>query len=173
VSAASDPSNLKFVQTTNNLQNSTSKNVHFLISACPFSYFTKEKYSSILHTIAFPQSPPLVRLLKNYPMLEYSYYVYILANKLRTVLYTGVTNSLGLRVFEHYQHRGDRKTFTGRYNCNILVYYEGYDDINLAIQREKEIKGWTRKKKEELIQSMNPRVENLYLKFFGCWPPRG
>ena len=105
-------------------------------------------------------------------MLEYPYYVYILTNKLRTVLYTGVTNSLALRVFEHYQHKGNRKTFAGRYNCNILAYYEGFDDIDLAIRKEKEIKGWTRRKKEDLILTMNPTVENLYLKIFGFWPPR-
>ena len=104
--------------------------------------------------------------------LEFPYYVYMLTNKWRTVIYTGVTNCLGLRVFQHYEHRGDPKTLTGRYHCNILVYYEGHDDINEGIRREKEIKGWSRRKKEELIQTMNPKVENLYLKLFGHWPPK-
>ena len=103
--------------------------------------------------------------------LEDPYYVYILTNKLRTVLYTGVTNDLGERVIEHFLEQGNPKPFCGRYNCSILVYYEGYDYILDAIPREKQVKKWSRVKKEALINSMNPHWENLYLKIFKQWPP--
>jgi len=77
------------------------------------------------------------------------YYVYIVTNYKKTVLYTGVTNNLEQRIIEHYLNKGDVKTFTGKYNCFYLVYYECTQYINNAILREKEIKSWNRKKKEE------------------------
>ena len=85
---------------------------------------------------------------------EHNYYVYIMTNKSRKVLYVGVTNSLSRRVFEH--EKGLIKGFTQKYNCHYLVYYEYFEDIDLAIHREKQIKGWNRKKKNELIASSNP-----------------
>ncbi len=72
---------------------------------------------------------------------EKSYYVYILTNKIKTVLYTGMTNALEQRLIEHYIDRIERKTFTGKYNCHFLIYYESYRYVNDAIAREKEIKG--------------------------------
>ena len=86
-----------------------------------------------------------------------NYYVYITTNPGKTVLYTGVTNDLKRRLIEHYEHRGNKSTFAGRYYCYKLVYYEYYSDINQAICREKEIKNLNRKGKEELIASMNPK----------------
>lgn len=81
------------------------------------------------------------------------YYVYIMASY-RGTLYTGVTNDLTRRVYEHRQKLVDG--FTSKYNVSKLVYYEETDDVSVAIDREKEIKGWRRSKKVALIESMNP-----------------
>jgi len=86
------------------------------------------------------------------------YYVYILTNKSGT-LYTGVTNDLVRRVFEHKNQMVDG--FTKRYNLKYLVYYEVTDDVYAAIAREKQIKGWLRAKKLQLIHSMNPTWKDL------------
>ena len=95
-------------------------------------------------------------------MEEYHYFVHILSNQSRTVLYTGVTNDLTKRVYEHRNNL--TKGFTSKYNVKDLLYYEIFRDINLAISREKQIKGGSRKKKLELIESMNKDMEDLYLK---------
>ncbi len=81
------------------------------------------------------------------------YYVYMLTNWNNKVLYTGVTNNLERRLFEHKNELVDG--FTKRYNVYKLVYFECTSDIKAAIAREKQIKGWTRQKKNELIESMN------------------
>ena len=85
-----------------------------------------------------------------------NYYVYITTNPGKTVLYTGITNDLIRRPLQHYNERGSKKTFAGRYYCYNLIYYEHFADVKQAIHREKEIKNMTRKKKVELINSMNP-----------------
>jgi putative endonuclease len=89
-----------------------------------------------------------------------NYYIYIMTNKWNNVLYTGITNDLKRRVFEHKNKI--IKGFTERYNINKLVYYEIYDDVYNAIQREKQIKSWSRKKKIELIKGLNPEFKDLY-----------
>ena len=86
------------------------------------------------------------------------YYVYIMTNKSRT-LYTGVTNDLERRVYEHKQKLVPG--FTAKYNIDRLVYYEATEDVNSAIYREKQIKGWLRAKKIALIESMNPKWTDL------------
>ena len=91
-------------------------------------------------------------------MLEKQYYVYILTNKSNT-LYTGITNDLYRRLYEHKNKL--IPGFTKKYNIDKLIYYEVFDDPETAIQREKEIKGWTRKKKLELIKKINPNFEEL------------
>ncbi len=97
-----------------------------------------------------------------------SYYVHIMTNRSDT-LYTGVTNDLQRRVYEH-KHKllGG---FTKRYNINTLVYYEHTDDVEAAIQRGKEIKGWRRSKKIGLIESMNPQWRDLSVGWFASPPP--
>ena len=87
------------------------------------------------------------------------YYTYIVTNKMNTVLYTGVTNNVEYRAFNHKQ--GEGSIFTKRYNCKKLVYYEEYKYIEDAISREKEIKGWSRLKKEILINKLNPLWDDL------------
>ncbi|MGI5876507.1 MAG: GIY-YIG nuclease family protein [Dethiobacteria bacterium] len=91
------------------------------------------------------------------------YYVYIMTNWNNKVLYTGVTNNLERRVYEHKNKLV--KGFTAKYNINKLVYYDFTSDVLSAIAREKQIKGWTRKKKNELIASLNPEWRDLYNMF--------
>ncbi|MBQ7226349.1 MAG: GIY-YIG nuclease family protein [Clostridia bacterium] len=88
------------------------------------------------------------------------YYVYILTNRHNKVLYTGVTNNLKRRVYEHKNKLVDG--FTKIYNVNKLVYFEIYKDVRLALKREKEIKGWLRIKKLDLIEQKNPNWDDLY-----------
>lgn len=88
------------------------------------------------------------------PIGTHNYYIYILTNRQKSVLYVGVTNSLEGRLLEH--RNGHGSAFTKRYNCHFLVYYERYQYVGKAIAREKEIKGWSRKKKEDLNAEMNP-----------------
>lgn len=92
----------------------------------------------------------------------YTFYVYILTNKYRTTFYVGVTNNLRKRLQQHKEAiEQGKKTFVGRYNLSDLVYYEKHGWIQLAIAREKEIKGWRREKKLALIRSINPKMEAL------------
>ncbi|MGH7164858.1 MAG: GIY-YIG nuclease family protein [Nitrospiraceae bacterium] len=86
------------------------------------------------------------------------YYVYILTNKSRT-LYTGVTNGLLRRVYEHKQKL--LQGFTAKYNITRLAYFEETTDVEAALAREKQIKGWLRMKKIALVESVNPRWEDL------------
>ena len=93
----------------------------------------------------------------------HEYYVYIVTNKSAT-LYTGVTNNIRRRMHEH-----KTKTtpgFTSRYNIGRLVYYEVFEDIRAAIDREKQIKGWLRAKKLKLIQEMNPEWRDLSAEWY-------
>jgi len=100
------------------------------------------------------------------------FYVYILTNQLKTVLYTGVTNDLKQRIQEHYSQRGQKTSFTGKYHVYYLIYYEPHKYINNAIAREKEIKGLKRERKMELINEMNPQLRFLNEELFGAWPPK-
>ena len=86
------------------------------------------------------------------------YYVYIMSNVSRT-LYIGVTNDLERRVFEHKSKLTDG--FTRKYNLTMLVYFEETNDVNSAIEREKQLKGWIRKRKVTLIESLNPGWKDL------------
>ena len=86
----------------------------------------------------------------------HNYFIYILTNKNKTVLYIGVTNDINQRLYEHKHPVEQTRSFTKRYNCFYLVYYELFQDVNQAIVREKELKGWRREKKEKLITSFNP-----------------
>ncbi len=90
----------------------------------------------------------------------YNFYVYILTNKSKTVLYTGVTNNLRLRLFQH-SNKMNSKSFTAKYNVHYLVYYEHFGWIQQAIAREKEIKNLLRAKKEILIAEKNPNWDFL------------
>ena len=86
----------------------------------------------------------------------FPFYFYIITNKNKIVLYCGMTNNLSARLKEHESAQGNRKSFSGRYNCYYLVYYEGFDFVLNAIRREKEVKKWSRIKKELLINTLNP-----------------
>ena len=93
------------------------------------------------------------------------YFVYLLANVSNVALYTGVTNDLIRRVYEHKQQI-DPKSYTARYHFHKLVYYEACTDVRAAIEREKQSKGWNRKRKNALVERMNPVWEDLYETLF-------
>src|SRR5690606_723296 len=93
---------------------------------------------------------------------QHNYFVYIATNYNRTVLYTGVTNDLTRRLKEHQiDAQTSKRHFTGKYNVYFLIYCEMFQYVRDAIRREKEIKGWTRKRKEELINKKNPEWKFL------------
>ncbi|MUV03357.1 GIY-YIG nuclease family protein [Flavobacterium rakeshii] len=86
----------------------------------------------------------------------HNYYIYILTNKNKTVLYVGFTNNLKERLYYHENPEAHSKSFTSKYKCCYLIYWEHYNDVDIAITREKEIKAWRREKKEKLIAQFNP-----------------
>ena len=93
-------------------------------------------------------------------LVDKQYYVYIMTNTHNTVLYTGMTNDLQRRAYEH--RTGQGSGFTSRYNAKKLVWYQVCEDVNSAIAREKQIKGGSRKKKIDLVERMNPEWRDLY-----------
>jgi putative endonuclease len=95
-------------------------------------------------------------------MRQHNYFVYLITNRRNGVLYTGVTNNILRRSMEHAADAaGPKKTFAGRYNCTQVVWVEWHQWIQQAIAREKEIKGWLRRKKIALIESENPEWRSL------------
>jgi putative endonuclease len=95
----------------------------------------------------------------------------MMTNKSRVVLYTGITNSLEVRVWQHRNHTRDG--FTKKYHVDRLVYYESFDDPSDAISREKEIKGWRRSKKNALVETLNPKWADLStMLYHTCEVPR-
>ncbi len=96
--------------------------------------------------------------MRNY---NYNFYIYIVTNPAKTVLYIGVTNDLTRRICEHEENKGNPDTFAGKYYCYNLVYFEHYTHINFAIEREKELKKWSRAKKNALINEFNPEWQFL------------
>ena len=84
---------------------------------------------------------------------------YLMTNRSRVVLYTGVTNSLEVRLWLHANAKA--RAFTKRYKVDRLVYFEEYDDVSEAIAREKEIKKWRRAKKNALVDTLNPKWEDI------------
>ena len=88
------------------------------------------------------------------------YCIYIMTNSHNTVLYTGVTNNLARRAYEHKNGLGG--IFTRKYNIQKLVYYEVGENVSAVIAREKQIKGGSRRKKTDLIESLNPEWKDLY-----------
>lgn len=93
-------------------------------------------------------------------MISKQYFIYIATNKVNTVLYTGVTNNLVKRI---YQHKNKMvSSFSAKYNINKLVYYEVFEHVLDAIAREKQIKSGSRQKKLDLIRKMNPTFRDIY-----------
>jgi len=88
------------------------------------------------------------------PLGTHNYFVYILTNKFKTVLYTGVTNNIKNRLFFH--QNSSKEHFATKYRCFYLIYYERFQFIEQAIFREKQIKKWNKAKKEALINELNP-----------------
>jgi putative endonuclease len=97
-------------------------------------------------------------IVKGFPMREHEYVVYIVCSNSGT-LYIGMTNSIYRRALQH--KRGEIEGFAAKYHCIRLVYYESFDDVHKAIDREKQLKRWVRRKKVALIESRNPRWADL------------
>jgi len=97
--------------------------------------------------------------------------VYILANKNNAVLYTGVTSNLEVRLQDHKSNHKP-SSFTSRYRVHKLVYFEEFEDISDAIIREKQIKAGSRKKKDELVESINPEWRDLAFDYWGSDEPQ-
>ena len=95
--------------------------------------------------------------------MRHLFYIYILSNHPRSVVYIGVTNDLSRRLREHLS--GKITGFTQKYSCKELIYYEEFEYIGDAINREKEIKGWRREKKDLLIKTFNPEMKSLNYRF--------
>jgi len=93
-------------------------------------------------------------------LLMKNYYTYILSTKYNKMLYIWVTNNLVRRIYEHKNKLV--KWFTAKYNIDKLVYYEETGDINIALNREKELKWWLRSRKDDLINKINPNWDDLY-----------
>lgn len=91
-----------------------------------------------------------------------TYYIYILTNRNRTVLYVGITSDLPKRLYQH--HIQPKGSFTSQYNCHILVYFESFGEPRDAITREKQLKGWRREKKLNLIKKINPNLEDISIR---------
>lgn len=89
-------------------------------------------------------------------MVSHNYFVYILTNLKKTTLYIGMTNDIARRLEEHSKNAGNLSTFAGKYFCHLLMCYERFSSVEHAIAREKELKKWSRDKKDALIKSMNP-----------------
>ncbi len=98
-----------------------------------------------------------VKLRKRLREMNKTFYVYVMTNRSRVVLYTGVTNDLARRTWEH--QNAEVKGFTKTYRVNRLVYYEACDDPRVAISREKEIKGWRRSRKNALVEAAESKME--------------
>ena len=109
------------------------------------------------------RSDAAIRNLRWYVM---TYYVYILTNTANVAVYTGVTKDLVRRVYEH-KHHLDPDSFTAKYGIDKLVYFEATSDIRSAIEREKQIKSWSRARKNMLVEQSNPRWEDLYPRILG------
>ncbi|NDW08819.1 GIY-YIG nuclease family protein [Dysgonomonas sp. 520] len=96
------------------------------------------------------------------PLGLHNYFVYILTNRNRNVLYVGVTNDLERRLYEHQEKdQYQNMSFSSKYKTFYLIYWERFENIEDAIMREKQIKGWTRAKKETLISEFNPEWKFL------------
>ena len=98
-----------------------------------------------------------------------SYFVYIVTNRRHGTVYTGVTNDLVRRTYEHRE--GVFDGFTRKWGCKRLVWFEPHDDIEQAILREKRIKKWLRPYKDELIEKSNPEWRDLWWEIIGPQPP--
>jgi len=106
-----------------------------------------------------PLASPMSRFAQDDTTVrDHEYFVYIMCSRSGT-LYIGMTNSIYRRALQH--KRGETEGFSNKYHCDRLVYYESFDDVHNAIGREKQLKGWRRAKKTALIESKNPRWQDM------------
>jgi putative endonuclease len=130
--------------------------------------FVFENQDNLIYLLVLPN--PKTKLLITMKK-EYHFWTYITTNPERTVMYTGFTSNLPQRLKEHFDNRGNEKTFAGRYYCYNLVYYEYTSYALNAISREKEIKNMSREKKLAMISFLNPSWQFLNTEVCGMWPP--
>ncbi|MBK9017842.1 MAG: GIY-YIG nuclease family protein [Saprospiraceae bacterium] len=104
-------------------------------------------------------------------MRNYNFWVYIMTNPTKTVLYAGMTNNIVRRTVEHYLNRGNPDTFAGKYYCYNIIWVEWHQYVYNAIAREKELKEFTREQKLALIAETNPGWRFLNTELCGMWPP--
>jgi putative endonuclease len=107
-----------------------------------------------------PERSDITIFLYIHLMIAKGGYVYIVTNKYRTTLYIGVTSNLYARITEHKSVEGS--VFTGKYNCKDLIYWEFHEGIEIAIEREKQLKKWKRAWKDRIIKEFNPTWRDLY-----------
>ena len=101
-------------------------------------------------------------------MKQHNYFVYITTNESKTVLYVGFTNNLSQRLTEHFINKGKPSTFAGRYYCYHLIHFERFQYVQHAMAREKQIKGWLRAKKIDLLEKENPQWDFLNDEIMEC-----
>ena len=128
------------------------------------SNFRLPSFPVILSEVEGPSTPNALHTMSR----EYDFFVYMVTNYSGSVLYIGTTNDLPRRVWEH-QHAQESSEFTKQYHVDRLVFFEHYGDVRDAIAREKQLKGWTRAKKEALIRTMNPQREDLTCQLDPNW----
>ena len=102
----------------------------------------------------------IILIMYNSNMTNHEFYVYIMFNRKNGTLYTGVTNDIRRRVYEH-KNKTYKNSFTAKYNCNKLAYYENFKYVNDALEREKKLKSGPRAQKIKLIESINPNWLDL------------
>jgi putative endonuclease len=90
-----------------------------------------------------------------------TFYVYVITDATKVFFYIGVTNNLKKRLAQHFKNKGTENLWAGKRNCYQLIYFEEFQFINNAIKREKQLKGWSRVKKEKLIKKTNPKLRVL------------
>ena len=121
-----------------------------------------ESYKTMRPFTAFRVTVSIIKKNINFNSIKgtlYMYYVYIMTNKYRTVLYTGVTGNIEKRIYEHKNKTVEG--FTSKYNADKVVYIEGFENVVDAINAEKTIKGWRRSKKIAIIEEKNPNWNDL------------
>ena len=135
------------------------------LGASESTVFWSMDVCSLVSSVSLLGGPGFATLIT---MDEMSCAVYLMTNKHHTVLYTGVTSNIGERVMQH-KTGIHPSSFTKRYNVDRLVYYELTNEIQAAIAREKQIKGWKRSKKVALIESLNPEWKDLAADWDWYW----
>lgn len=136
------------------------------MSLCHFELVNRSTVYDICHfelILSFRACREISLIIKTMSKVnaDHNYYVYIITNKNKTVLYIGITNNLVDRLYYHNNPEAHSKHFSHKYRCKYLIYYEHFLEVETAISREKQLKKWNRAKKEFLINLKNPNWDFL------------